>query len=40
MIYLLVLVLGEAIGFTLTLAGIAGIIVAVGITADSLLVLR
>ena len=38
MIYLLVLVLGEAIGFTLTLAGIAGIIVAVGITADSFVV--
>jgi preprotein translocase subunit SecD len=38
MIYLLVLVLGKAIGFTLTLAGIAGIIVAVGITADSFVV--
>lgn len=38
MVYLLVLVLGEAIGFTLTLAGIAGIIVAVGITADSFVV--
>jgi preprotein translocase subunit SecD len=38
MIYLLVLVLGETIGFTLTLAGIAGIIVAVGITADSFVV--
>ena len=38
LIYLLVLVLGEAIGFTLTLAGIAGIIVAVGITADSFVV--
>jgi preprotein translocase subunit SecD len=31
-IYLLALVLGETIGFTLTLAGIAGIIVAIGIT--------
>jgi preprotein translocase subunit SecD len=30
--------LGENIGFTLTLAGIAGIIVAVGITADSFVV--
>jgi preprotein translocase subunit SecD len=32
------LVLGEAIGFTLTLAGIAGAIVAIGITADSFIV--
>jgi preprotein translocase subunit SecD len=38
LIYLLILVLGEAIGFTITLAGIAGIIVAVGITADSFVV--
>ncbi len=38
LIYLLVLVLGETIGFTVTLAGIAGIIVAVGITADSFVV--
>jgi preprotein translocase subunit SecD len=38
MIYLLFLVLGEAIGFTLTLAGIAGAIVAIGITADSFIV--
>lgn len=38
LIYLLILVLGEAIGFTVTLAGIAGIIVAVGITADSFVV--
>jgi preprotein translocase subunit SecD len=38
MIYLLALVLGEIIGFTLTLAGIAGIIVAIGITADSFVV--
>jgi preprotein translocase subunit SecD len=37
-IYLLALVLGEVIGFTLTLAGIAGIIVAIGITADSFIV--
>ena len=34
LVYLLFLVLGEAIGFTLTLAGIAGAIVAIGITAD------
>jgi len=38
LLYLLVLVLGETIGFTLTLAGIAGIIVAVGITADSFVI--
>lgn len=38
LIYLLMLVLGESIGFTITLAGIAGIIVAVGITADSFVV--
>jgi len=38
LIYLLVLLLSEWIGFTLTLAGIAGIIVAIGITADSFIV--
>jgi preprotein translocase subunit SecD len=38
MIYLLVLVLGEVRSFTLTLSGIAGIIVAIGITADSFVV--
>ena len=32
------LLLGKAIGFTLTLAGIAGAIVAIGITADSFIV--
>ncbi|MEJ6761527.1 MAG: protein translocase subunit SecD [Candidatus Planktophila sp.] len=37
-LYLLFLVLGEAIGFTLTLAGIAGAIVSIGITADSFIV--
>ena len=37
--YGLVLVLGETIGFTLTLAGVAGLIVAIGITADSFVVL-
>ena len=35
---LMFLVLGKAIGFTLTLAGIAGAIVAIGITADSFVV--
>ena len=38
LIYLLFLVLGKAIGFTLTLAGIAGAIVAIGVTADSFIV--
>jgi preprotein translocase subunit SecD len=38
LVYLLFLVLGDAIGFTLTLAGIAGAIVAIGITADSFIV--
>ena len=38
LLYLSVLVLGEAIGFTLTLAGIAGAIVSIGITADSFIV--
>ena len=37
-VYLLFLVLGETIGFTLTLAGIAGAIVAIGVTADSFIV--
>lgn len=36
--YLLFLLLGQWIGFTLTLAGIAGAIVAIGITADSFIV--
>ncbi len=38
MIYASVVLLGQAIGFTLSLAGIAGFIVAVGITADSFVV--
>lgn len=38
LVYLLFLILGEAIGFTLTLAGIAGAIVSIGITADSFIV--
>ncbi|MFM1952016.1 MAG: hypothetical protein RJA33_810 [Actinomycetota bacterium] len=37
-LYLVFLVLGELIGFTLTLAGIAGAIVSIGITADSFIV--
>jgi preprotein translocase subunit SecD len=36
--YASVLILGEAVGFTLTLPGIAGLIVAIGITADSFIV--
>ena len=36
--YAMVLIMSEAIGFTLTLPGIAGLIVGVGITADSFIV--
>jgi len=36
--YAAVVLLGESIGFTLTLAGVAGLIVAIGITADSFIV--
>ncbi len=36
--YLMFIVLGRQMGFTLTLAGIAGAIVAIGITADSFIV--
>jgi len=36
--YLLFLLFGKWLGFTLTLAGIAGAIVAIGITADSFIV--
>lgn len=36
--FALVVLLGKGIGFTLTLAGIAGLIVAIGITADSFIV--
>ena len=36
--YLMFLLLGEWIGFTLTLAGIAGAIVAIGVTADSFII--
>lgn len=38
MVYASVVLLGQVIGFTLTLAGIAGLIVSVGITADSFVV--
>jgi preprotein translocase subunit SecD len=38
LVYASVVLLGQLIGFTLTLAGIAGLIVAVGITADSFVV--
>lgn len=36
--YAMVLILGKSVGFTLTLPGIAGLIVAIGITADSFIV--
>ncbi len=36
--YAAVVILGETLGFTLTLAGVAGLIVAIGITADSFIV--
>ncbi|MEI7696568.1 MAG: MMPL family transporter, partial [Actinomycetes bacterium] len=38
LVILLFLLLGKWIGFTLTLAGIAGAIVAIGVTADSFIV--
>lgn len=38
MTYGLIVLLGEAIGFTLVLAGVVGLIVAIGITADSFVV--
>jgi preprotein translocase subunit SecD len=38
MIYFAVVLLGRSVGFTLTLAGVAGLIVAIGITADSFVV--
>ncbi len=37
-LYPLTLLLGQSLGFTLTLPGIAGLIVAIGITADSFIV--
>ncbi|MBC7630681.1 protein translocase subunit SecD [Aeromicrobium sp.] len=36
--FVMVLLLGKGVGFTLTLPGIAGLIVAIGITADSFIV--
>lgn len=38
MVFLTLVVMGKAIGLTLTLAGVAGAIVAIGITADSFIV--
>ncbi|WP_250291489.1 protein translocase subunit SecD, partial [Frankia sp. CiP1_Cm_nod1] len=38
LVYASVVLLGEWIGFTLTLAGIAGLIVSIGVTADSFVV--
>ena len=38
MLYTLILFMGQWIGFTLTLAGIAGAITAIGVTADSFIV--
>lgn len=37
-IYFAVVLLGRSIGFTLTLAGVAGLIVAIGITADTFVI--
>ena len=36
--YLAIVLLGRQVGFTLTLAGVAGLVVAIGITADSFIV--
>jgi preprotein translocase subunit SecD len=38
MTYLVFVILGRGIGFTLTLSGVAGAIVAIGITADSFII--
>lgn len=38
MTYLVFIILGRGIGFTLTLSGVAGAIVAIGITADSFII--
>lgn len=38
MIYLVLVVMGKAIGLTLTLAGVTGAIMAIGVTADSFIV--
>jgi preprotein translocase subunit SecD len=39
-VYGLIIVMGNTVGFTLTLAGIAGIIVSIGIAADSSIIYR
>ena len=39
-VYGLIIVMGNTLGFTLTLAGIAGIIVSIGIAADSSIIYR
>jgi protein-export membrane protein SecD len=39
-VYGLIVVMGNTVGFTLTLAGIAGIIVSIGIAADSSIIYR
>jgi preprotein translocase subunit SecD len=38
LVYALIVVLGKTIGFTLTLAGVAGIIISIGVTVDSFIV--
>jgi protein-export membrane protein SecD len=40
LVYGLIILLGNTVGFTLTLAGIAGIIVSIGIAADSSIIYR
>jgi preprotein translocase subunit SecD len=40
LVYGAIIVLGELVGFTLTLAGVAGIIVSIGIAADSSIIYR
>jgi protein-export membrane protein SecD len=39
-VYGLIIILGQVVGFTLTLAGIAGLIVSIGIAADSSIIYR
>lgn len=38
LVYAVIIVLGRSVGFTLDLAGIAGLIIAIGVTADSFVV--
>ena len=40
LVYGLIIVMGNTVGFTLTLAGIAGVIVSIGIAADSSIIYR